>query len=139
MEIDITDFVTYGETWGFSGSVATHGANAAQSTWNAAKAEASRSPLLTTEEQLQALRDHVQAMGFGEEVQSYDAEACNALFIQLISGDMRENGMDECDIDDFDWSAYYERASEGQISGNMFKGDVEGSDGFGRVFYTLED
>ena len=36
MEIDITDLVRDGETWGYSGSVATHGLNAARMTWEAA-------------------------------------------------------------------------------------------------------
>lgn len=138
MEIDITNFVKNAETWDFSGSIATHGPNAAKNTWNNAKREAATSPLLTTEEQLQALRDHVQSMGFGDEVQTYPADECNVLFIQLISGDMRENGMEDCDIDDFDWSAYQERIQEGQISGNIFICDIPDHEHFGHIFYCLE-
>jgi hypothetical protein len=145
MDIDIPDFVKNEDGWLYSGSVATHGANAAKQTWSNALKQAASKPLLTTEEQLQALRDHVQAMGFGEDVQSYDADQCNALFIQLISGDMREAQMDDYDLTGedediaFDWGEYYERVSEGQISGNIFRGDVEGSEGFGRIFYTLSN
>ena len=53
------------------------------------------------------------------------------MFIQLIAGDMRECGMDDCDLEDFDWAGYEARASEGQISGNIFKADD------GRIFYAF--
>lgn len=131
MEIDITTFVSEIDTWGFSGSIATHGANAGPDTWGNALAEADQAPLLTSGKQLQALRDHVEAMGFGEDVQSYGAKECNALFIQLIAGDMRESGMDGIDVADFDWEAYEAECQEGSISGNIFKGDD------GKIYYSL--
>lgn len=68
MEIDITDFVKSAEPFHYSASRAEMGANAAGITWANAKGEAASTPLLTTEDQLQALKDHVQAMGFGDEV-----------------------------------------------------------------------
>jgi hypothetical protein len=145
MEIDITDFVKDENGWLYSGSIATHGANAAKETWSNALEQAASKPLLTTEIELQALRDHVQAMGFGEDVQSYDADQCNALFIQLISGDMREAGMDGYDLtgedDDlaFDWEAYHADVEAGQISGNIYRGDIEGEESFGRIFYSLSN
>ncbi len=137
-QIDITEFVTYGETWDFTGSVATHGPNAGPNTWNAAKKEAASNPLLKTEEHLQALRDHVQAMGFGHDVQTYDAVQCNALFIQLVSGDLREMGLEDCEVDEFDWIAHSERAQAGEISSNIYKCDLDGSIEYGRIFYSLE-
>jgi hypothetical protein len=137
MEIDITDFITGTDTWEFSGSIATHGQDAARNTWSNAMREAGNNLLLTTDEQLQALRDHVEGMGFGAEVQAYDTVQCNALFIQLIAGHMRECGMDEIDLDEFDWDAYQQQVEHGNISGNIYRGDVEGSPGYGRIFYYL--
>ena len=75
--------------------------------------------------------------GDAEECAAWPDDECNALFIQLISGDMREAGMDACDMDEFDWEAYEEQAREGRIPGNIFKGDVEGHEGSGRIFYDL--
>ena len=92
MEIDITNFFNNAEPFDFSASVAERGENAGRDTWNNAKREGAASPLLTTPEQLDALRSYVK--GFGawddDEIAAWDDAECNALFIQLISGDMRE-------------------------------------------------
>jgi hypothetical protein len=143
MEIDITNFVYGTDTWEFSGSQMTHGPDAGRQTWKAAKAQAADSPLLTTEEELEALRDHMRGYGAwdAEEIAAWSVDDCNALFIQLISGDMRESGMDDCVMDGsdsealFDWEAYHEDSSEGRISGRIYRGDIEGSKSFGRIFY----
>lgn len=127
MEIDITDFFENGNPFEFSASNWERGVNAGPETWANALDEARKAPLLKTEGELQALRDHVQARGFGEEVQGYDADKCNALFIQLISGDMREAGLD-ADSGYADWMEYEEDDS---ASHNIFRG-VDG-----RVYYYL--
>lgn len=131
-EIDITDFVTNTDTWKFSGSIATHGPNAEPNTWNNAVREATESPLLKTEEELDALRQWAKETGAwdDEHIAAWSPEECNALFIQLVSGDMREAGMDNYDVDEFDWEDYQQRAEEGQISGNVYRS----SD---RIFYYL--
>lgn len=125
MEIDITSFVTDEEPFDYSASITERGKNAGTETWSNAIVQAQHHPLLTTPEQLDALREHVK--GFGawddEEIDAWDATHCNALFIQLISGDMREAGMDECDREDFDWEDYEARASASKISGNIYRGD----------------
>lgn len=46
MEINITRFVIDTDTWDFSGSVATHGANAGRDTWRAALVQAKGEPRL---------------------------------------------------------------------------------------------
>ena len=140
MEIDITDFFRNAETWDYSGSVATHGQNAAKSTWRAAMGGAHDWPLLSTPEQLEAFRDHMRGYGAwdSEEIQSWTIDECNALFIQLIAGDMRESGLDEIDPDDDSaWAEYQEGAESGRYSGSIFRGDIDGSDGYGRIFYYL--
>lgn len=144
MEIDITRFLDTGDHYEFSGSVAERGANAGPKTWANAVNEAKSSPMLKTDDELQALRDHVQAMGFGDEVQSYDADACNGLFIQLVSGDIREAGLDNIEAVDgrFDplddaWMVYREACENGQCVGNIYVGDIVGNDSYGKVFFTL--
>lgn len=136
MEIDITDFVLSCDPGLFSASVAEFGPSAGRITWNYAIDEARLSPLLNTQEALEAMQQWAQESGGWEksEIAAWNAEDLNALFIQLISGDMREMGLDECDPDEFDWAAYAERSDGG---GNIYRGDVEGSESFGAWFYYL--
>lgn len=129
MEIDITDFVNNADPFEFSASVAERGKNAGRETWANAKRDAAATPLLTTPEQLDALRDHARGFGAwdGEEIAAWSDDECSALFIQMISGDMREAGMD---LADFDWEEYEERANGGEISGRICRGGD-------RVYYYL--
>lgn len=133
MEIDITNFFENAEPYEFSGSIAERGKNAAKETWDNAKAEAARAPMLTTPKQLDALRDHMR--GFGawerEEIDAWDSEHCNALFVQLISGDMREAGIGNQTIDEVNWEAY-EKFCESE-GGALYRGDN------GNVYYHLGD
>lgn len=140
MEIDITDFVMNEDAYEFSGSVAERGPLAGPQTWANAKQEAARKPLLVTDEQLDAMRQWVKDSGGWEcsERKAMTPEDLNALFIQLISGDMREMGLDDDFADEFDWEAYGEKVEQGQLSGNLFRGDVDGHPGQGRIFYYLE-
>ena len=141
MEIDITEFVLNAEPFEFSASVAERGQNAGRETWRNAVQEGASNPLLVTEDQIQALRDHVR--GFGawseEEIAAWSDAECNALFIQLISGDMRKSGMDDCFPDEFDWDKYQERVKDGQISGQIYRCDIPDHESFGRIFYYLGD
>lgn len=131
-EIDITDFFNSADAFEFSASVAERGENAGKETWNNAKEEGTRAPLLTTPDQIQALRDHVKEFGAWsrEEIEAWSSVECNALFIQLVSGDMREAGLDQ-DPDDQDWQEYEKRAERGNCPGNIYRGDD------GRVYYYL--
>lgn len=135
MEINITRFVRDEDPFNYSASRWEYGNDAPQATWRHAMQEGERAPLLTTPEQLDALRDHVR--GFGawdeDEIAAWSDTECNALFIQLVSGDMREAGMDECDLEEFDWEEYERRAHDGQISGNISIG------GDGQIYYYLGD
>jgi len=132
MEIDITAFFENCDAFEFSASVMERGQNAGRETWNNAKEEGARSPLLITPEQLDALRKHVKEFGAWErdEIDDWDAEQCNALFIQLVAGDMRKAGLDN-DPDAFDWEEYERRAELGDCSSNLYKTDE------GKVFYSL--
>lgn len=133
MEIDVTNFFKNAEACEFSASRAELGDDASRITWSNARREAAETPLLTTDDELQALRDHVQSMGFGDDVQAYGAEECNALFIQLVSGDMRElESLCMGDDGEIDWTEAHSLTEEGTIGGNLYRGD-----GFGRIFYYL--
>jgi hypothetical protein len=81
-----------------------------------------RTTLLTTPEQIEALREHVKDFGAwdDEEIAAWDDIECNAIFVQLVSGDMREAGMDDVDIDDFDWETYNDRVEAGELQGNIY-------------------
>jgi hypothetical protein len=132
MEIDITSFVTGCDAYDYSGSAAERGEHAGRDTWNNAKEQGAASPLLTTDEQLDALRSYVK--GFGawseDEIAAWSPVECNAIFIQLISGDMREADMDCIDLDDFDWEDYEQRDN---LSHNLFRGEG------GKYYYSLSN
>lgn len=136
MEIDITSFFENADPFEFSHSRAEGGPDAGPNTWNAAKREGAESPLLTTPEQIEALRDHVR--GFGawsdEEIAAWDDAECNALFIQMVSGDIREGGLDQpgTDTDSPEWDEYEKGAEEGLFAGRI-------SRSAGRIYYYLGD
>lgn len=131
-EIDITAFVTDLDTdpSEFSASQMERGKNAGPETWQNAMARALvPPPLLASADDLEAFRDHMK--GFGawddDEIAAWSDQECNALFIQLISGDLREMGFQP---DDFDWEAY---EADGNAAHNIFKGDDD------EIYYYLGD
>ena len=130
MEIDISQFFNSEDPSEFSASIAETGMkDIGKRTWRAACAKGAETPLLTTPEQIDALRDYMKDFGAWteEEIAAWTAEECNALFIQLVSGDMRETGLDN-DPDDSAWAEY--EANENVIH-NLYRADD------GRVFYSL--
>lgn len=134
MEIDITAFVQgEAEPFEFSRSMAEYGQDAGPTSWRNALAEGAARPMLATDEQLDAMREFALSSGGwnDEEVAAWSAAEVNALFVQWVSGDMREAGIDECDASDFDWEHYAKRVSTGAISGNIYRGDD------GHVYFYL--
>jgi len=127
MEIDITDFFTTEYHGDYSNSVANLGQDAAKITWNSAM-ECEHN-LIDTDEKRAALRDHVAGFGAwdSEEIAEWTDQECNALFIQLVSGDIRE----ACQSDDWDWEDYESLCEKGTCAGNIVRGDD------GRVYYYL--
>ena len=126
MEIDITKLATEGEMFEFSASVAERGIHAGAETWQNAKDEAGERPILT-DDQLPEFRDYIQ--GFGawdrEEIDGWNAQECNALFIQFVAGDLRE-AESLCPGDGpggIDWEAYSVLADAGTCSGRIYPGD----------------
>jgi hypothetical protein len=134
MEIDITDFFKNVDTWDFSGSHATHGPGAGKRTWNAAKGQAAETPLLDTPEALDAMRKWAKESGGWnkEEIAAWSDVEVNALFIQLVTSDMREAGLEGQYFENIDWDAYETKAENGQISGALYR-DAR----TGRIYYYL--
>jgi hypothetical protein len=126
MEINITSFDA--PAFDYSHSIAEGGTNAARNTWNAAL---NGPRLLTTDAALDAMRAWAGRTGAWEETEiaAWDDTELNALFVQLVSGDIREAGAD-C-LAGIDWAHYAEDSEAGQISGCMFQGDD------GQIYYYL--
>jgi len=134
MEINITEFFNDADAFEFSASRAERGDNAGPETWRNAVEEGTNKPLLTTRKQIKALRDYVKDFGAwsDEEIAAWSDTECNALFIQLVSGDMREaESLCMDDKGEMDWAKYEELAEKGTINGNMYPGDD------GKVYYSL--
>ncbi len=139
MDIDITSFVNEEDPSEYSASQMELGQDAGKITWTNAmrKAGYRRPPLLRTKAQFNAFRDHVREFGAWDvaEISGWSATECNALLIQMISGDMREMPTD--DDGEIDWAEVAIQSKAGRLSGNMFKCDVKGHKSFGHIFYYL--
>ena len=143
-DIDITTFFTTADPFDFSHSIAEGGQNAGKETWAAAVAEGTSTPLLTTPDQLEAMREWVNDFGAwsAEEIAAWTDAEVNALFIQFVSGDIREafpergargdatGGLDN-EPDDSNWKKYEKRAEDGQCSGNIYRADD------GTIYFSL--
>lgn len=134
-EINITKLATEGDLFEFSASRAERGQNAGPETWANAKVEAADRPMLDGDD-LTDFRDYVR--GFGawddQEIDAWDATECNALFVQMVAGDMRE-AESLCPGDGpggVDWDAYEALAQEGTVSSRVFTSGDE-------VFYYVGD
>ena len=104
MEINVTSFVNTNTPFNYFHSVCETGdVNAGQTTWNNALIEAKNQPLLTTPEQIDALRDWARSSGGWdrEEIIKWTEDECNALFIQLLSSELRESGLEGNNL--FEW------------------------------------
>lgn len=130
MEIDITTLLEI-NCFTLSHSIAEGGENAGQNTWNASKKQAENTQLLNTPEKLQTMRDFARESGGWnkEEIAEWSDNELNALFLQWISGDVREMGFDS--LDQIDWEEAEEMQREGQAPSNIFKGDN------GKIYFYL--
>lgn len=131
MEINITRFFKRQNPRAYSASVAERGPTAGADTWTEAMESAPR--LLKSAEQLQAMRDH--ARGFGawsdDEISAMSARELNALFVQMVAGDMRDY---RDSVEGWDWAEYEAGCEAGQYSGRIGRGADAGT-----VWYTLGD
>lgn len=124
MEVDITGFFRTENPNDFSGSIATHGADARKATWNAALGLAAERPPLETAEQLDAMRQWAKESGGweDEEIAAWSDVEVNALFIQLVSVEIQEGGLAGVELDDTEaWDRYERDAGAGRVSGSIFR------------------
>lgn len=123
MEIDVTPLLEK-ELMRFSSSIVESGdENIAVKTWNAAIEQAETLKLLN-QGAINAFKKYVKEFGAwdAEEIASWTDIECNALFIQLVSGDLREaldlfpakNGYG------INWREYEKERREGTVEGSLF-------------------
>jgi hypothetical protein len=133
-EIDITEFIANEEPFEYSASVAERGQQAGPETWRNACVLGADKPLLTTPEHFDALRQWARDSGGWNATKraAWSNAECNALFIQIISGDLREL-KSLCSNDDgtIDWDSARALSEAGTIGGSMYPGDD------GRIYYYL--
>lgn len=134
MDINITRFFNEAAPNDYQKSIAEAGPTAGPDSWNASLGDVAEfgGPMLSTPEQLQAMRDHVR--GFGawddEDLAAWGCDELNALFIQIVAGDMK----DYCtDVSAWDWDEYESGCEAGIYSGRIGRGVEPGT-----VFYCLE-
>lgn len=130
MQINITKFYHEACPMDYSASVAEIGDNAVQDTWNAAKESGWN--MLDTDEKRQAFRDWVKESGgwSQDEIAAWSDVELNALFVQWVSGDIRE--CLEWDVEDV-WGNYQELSEDGKCPSNLWR-DSE----TGEVWFSLE-
>jgi hypothetical protein len=125
MEINISRFFNEAEASGcaadYSASAAELGQDAGRITWNNANRDSSTFNLLDDEEKREAWREDVKGFGAWEEdeIAAWSDKELNALFLQFVSGDIREF---ESLCGD-DWQEYERLVEQGTCSGRMYRGD----------------
>ena len=131
MEINITRFFKSANPNDYSGSIATHGPNAGPNTWGSAVSAFEKYPLINNNSKRIALRKHLAGFGAWEdsEINAWGNAQLNAMFLQLVSADMNESGLD---IGAPDWVQYKRDSEAGRISGAMFVADD------GDIYYSFE-
>lgn len=133
MEIDVTRLVTENDMFEFSASAAERGANAGKETWANAEEQATANPILT-EDQLPEFRDYAKDFGTWEreEIDAWTHAECDALFIQMVAGDIREaqSLVPGYGAGDIDWEAYEKLSEAGTTSGRIFEAN-------GGVYYYV--
>lgn len=135
-ELDITDFFNSINPKYYFASRAEIGQNAGRITWENAVDRAAEYDLLDTEKKVDAFKNHIR--GFGAwtdaEISAWSHDELNALFIQLISAEMREGNL-HAGMSDSEWREYETLVNAGQCSGNIFGGPLSTT---GRVYYSLD-
>lgn len=130
MEINITGIFYTGQAHLYSASVAELGDDAGKITWANALAYANKHRMLDTEDQLEAFRQFVKDTGgwTQEEISHWTNHELNALFVQFVTGDIREAGLETPFPD---WEQYQEDAEAGTVSSRIFKSEDN------QVFYLI--
>ena len=137
MELNITEVFNAIAPLDYSASVAEIGANAGADTWRAAVDDSPDYMLLDTEEKREAFREHIKGFGAwdAKEIAAWTDIELNALFLQMIAGDMREADL-YAGMTAADWAEYQEAVDNGQVRGRIFGGPLSTD---GEIYYYLGD
>lgn len=135
MEINITRFMRDAAPMDYSASAAEIGNDAGPTTWRAAMDDAGEFLFLETVDQLDAMREHIGAMGAwdSEEIAAMTDQQLNAMFLQCVAGDVREAGFDGMP-DEAQWADYVAGAEAGRYAGRIMQ-----SVDAGEVLYYIGD
>jgi hypothetical protein len=132
MELNITRFFHEGDASDFSASRMELGDDAGPITWKNACEAYPHFYILNNKDKRAAFRKH--ALGYGAwtelEIASWNHNELNALLIQMISGDIRDTGMEPSE---WDWEHYEELSQAGTYSSRLFKGIDD------QIYYTIGD
>lgn len=128
MEIEITSLLET-DLFPFSHSRMEGGQYAGTNTWK--NALAGPRPLLSTPEEIQALKDWVADFGAWDEDErnAWTENEAQALFLQFIAGEVRVTGADS--LEDMDWEAYEEGCEAGQYASYLFRAED------GKIYFSL--
>ena len=128
MELDVTHMVVAADDMCMlSGSRLEHGNDAGRITWNNSVTYAAENPLLLTEEQRDAARDHFAEYGAWsrEEITSWTDDELQGIMVQDVAAAIRE--MEQYDSP----GQYLEACERGECSGRLFR------DSFDRWYFYL--
>ena len=133
MELDITEFFNTATPSLYSANAMEMGDAVGQITWHNAWLSSMDYPMLRTDEQVEGFCRHVKSFGAwsDEEIAAWSRQELNALLIQMISGDIREAGLDTKNPD---WGSYEQGVQDGLYSGRLSHGHDTGE-----VFYNIDD
>lgn len=121
MEINVTHMVDDADSMiELSGSQMEHGKDAARITWNNSKAYGAESPLLKTDEEREAAREHFADYGAWseEEIAAWSEEELQAITCQDVAAAIRE-----AEIAHGDYAEYERLCEQGTLSGRLYRGD----------------
>lgn len=138
MEIEITRLFSWqGGTEfipsNYSASQCEKGPDAGRITWEEANDDSAEFMFLDTAEKREAMRKHVR--GFGawddEEIAAWSDLELNALFLQMVAGDIRESAMDGkpgiIANTRAAWRQYEKDSEAGHVAGRIGKGIKRGT------------
>ncbi len=122
MELNITDFFNSARPAYYSASAMELGEDAGRITWeNSMEVAEDWAAWLDTEDKREEFRAYVRTFGAWDdaEIAAWSDQELTALLIQMISGDIREAGLDRGET----WENYQAAAEAGRVSGNLFCAD----------------
>ena len=120
MELNVTRMVgNIDDSPPLVGSIAQYGPNAAKMTWDNSKNYARENPLLATDDERDAAREHFGDYGAwsAEEIAAWSEEELQAITAQEVAHQISEMECYET------YEEYQKAAEDGQVSGRLYKGD----------------